>query len=38
MEIIESFQAFKNLADRIFRGGFLGRQEVPKPAVDVAEL
>jgi hypothetical protein len=37
MEIIESFQAFKNLADRTFRGGFLGRQEVKKPEVDVAE-
>jgi hypothetical protein len=37
MEIIESFQALKNFADRTFRGGFLGRQEVQKPEVDLAE-
>jgi hypothetical protein len=37
MGIIESFQAFKNFADRTFRGGFLGRQEVQKPKVDTVE-
>jgi hypothetical protein len=37
MEIIESFQAFKNLADRTFRSGSLGYQDVQKPEVDVAE-
>jgi hypothetical protein len=37
MEIIESFQAFKNLADRTFRGGSLGYQDELEPEVDVAE-
>ena len=37
MEIIESFQALKNLADRTFRSGFLGYQEVLEPEVRVAE-
>jgi hypothetical protein len=36
MKIIETFQAFKNLADRTFRSGFLGYQEVFKPEVRVA--
>ena len=37
MEIIESFQAFKNLADRTFRGRSLGYQDQLEPEVDVAE-
>ena len=37
MEIIESFQAFKNLADRTFRGRSLGYQDEYEPEVDVAE-
>ena len=37
MEIIESFQAFKNLADRTFRGRSLGYQDELEPEVDVAE-
>jgi hypothetical protein len=37
MEIIESFQALKNLADRTFRSASLGYQDVQKPEVDVAE-
>ena len=37
MEIIESFQAFKNLADRTFRGRSLGYQEELEPEVDIAE-
>ena len=37
MEIIESFQAFENLADRTFRGRSLGYQDEYEPEVDVAE-
>ena len=37
MEIIESFQALKNLADRTFRNASLGYQDVQKPEMDVAE-
>jgi hypothetical protein len=37
MEIIESFQVFKNLADRTFRGWSLGYQDELKPEVGVAE-
>ena len=37
MEIIESFQVFKNLADRTFRGRSLGYQDELEPEVDVAE-
>ena len=37
MEIIESFQAFENLADRTFRGRSLGYQDELEPEVDVAE-
>jgi hypothetical protein len=37
MEIIESFQALKNLADRTFRGRILGYQEVLEPEVRVTE-
>ena len=37
MEIIESFQAFKNLADRTFRDGSLGYQDEYEPEVGVAE-
>jgi hypothetical protein len=37
MKIIESFQAFKNLADRTFRSGSLGYQEVLEPEVRVTE-
>ena len=37
MEIIEFFQAFKNLADRTFRGRSLGYQDEYEPEVDVAE-
>src|SRR5207237_36435 len=37
MEIIESIQAFKNLADRTFRGRSLGYQDELEPEVDVAE-
>ena len=37
MEIIESFQAFENLADRTFRGRSLGYQDEYEPEVDVAQ-
>ena len=37
MEIIESIQTFRNLADRTFRGGFLGYQDKLEPGVDVAD-
>ena len=37
MEIIESFQAFENLADQTFRGRSLGYQDELEPEVDVAE-
>src|SRR5262245_57773459 len=37
MEIIESFQAFENLADRTFRNCSLGYQDELEPKVDVAE-
>ena len=37
MEIIESFQSFKNLVDRTFRGRSLGYQDEYEPEVDVAE-
>ena len=37
MEIIESFQAFENLADRTFRGRSLGYQDEYEPEVDVAK-
>ena len=35
MEIIESFQAFKNLADRTFRGRSLGYQDEYEPEARV---
>jgi hypothetical protein len=37
MEIIKSFQAFRNLTDRTFRGRSLGYQDELEPEVDVAE-
>jgi|SRR3954468_22441917 hypothetical protein len=37
MEIIESFQASENLANRTFRGRSLGCQDECEPEVDVAE-
>ena len=37
MEILESFQAFENLADRTFRERSLGYQDELEPVVDVAE-
>ena len=37
MKIIEFFQAYKNLADRTFRGRSLGYQDEYEPEVGVAE-